>query len=305
MLKFYQIEVTEESAFILNQLTQSDPFYIASLLRSDWDERDFSTTEGVIKTLDYEIKNREGELFGTWSEYLFSTIKAVNDHYAKQILLFLSKERDKECTRLEISNHLDGKLSEPELEEKLRALESGDLITQGSSNFRYKGIEDDILDLIFRDLYQEEIDQVKPNIAAELTAKVAALKSENKSLQGTVSELKSRLLELMVYRELNQYRKQGKAFLHLRQKLRPISSNQAKMDELLTLCSSSQFKNIWMNYYLILPAMTAVEIDVLAEGSDAKNCWALVFEIKNRDEKHPPSQVEAQLFVTKIERVKQ
>ncbi|MDM8562838.1 hypothetical protein QUF54_05735 [Candidatus Marithioploca araucensis] len=100
----YQIEITEESAFMINQLTKSDPFYIASLLRSDWEERDFSTIDGVIKTLDYEIKNRDGELFGTWSEYIYSTIKAVNDRYAKQILLFLSREREKECTRTEISH---------------------------------------------------------------------------------------------------------------------------------------------------------------------------------------------------------
>ncbi len=62
----------------------------------------------------------------------------------------------------------------------LRTLEYGDLISQGSNNFRYCGIPDDILDLIFRDLYQEEIDQVKPNIAAELTAKVTALEKEKK-----------------------------------------------------------------------------------------------------------------------------
>ncbi len=174
--QFYQVEITDETALVINQLTQSDPFYITSLLRSDWEKRDFSTTDGVIKTLDYEIKNREGELFGTWSEYIFSTIKAVNDRYAKQILLFLSKERDKECTRVEISDHLGGKLSELELEEKLHALEYGDLISRGVSNFRYRGIPDDILDLIFRELYQEEIEQVKPDIAKELANQVAALK---------------------------------------------------------------------------------------------------------------------------------
>ncbi|TGO02004.1 hypothetical protein PN36_32270, partial [Candidatus Thiomargarita nelsonii] len=132
--------MTDESAMVINQLTKSDPFYIASLLRSDWIDKDFSTVDGVIKTLDYEIKNREGELFGTWSEYISSTIKAVNDRYAKQILLFLSREREKECTREEISKHLEGQLSDSELEEKLHTLETGDLITQGSSNFRYRGI---------------------------------------------------------------------------------------------------------------------------------------------------------------------
>ncbi|TGN99810.1 hypothetical protein PN36_33315, partial [Candidatus Thiomargarita nelsonii] len=167
---FYEIEVTKESALAINLLTQSDPFYIASLLRSDWIERDFSTNDGVIKTLDYEVKNRKGELFGTWSEYIYSTIKAVNDRYAKQILLFLSRNRTNECTRTQISDHLEGKLSDSELEEKLNALEAGDLITQGTSNFRYRGIPDDILDFIFRSLYEEEIHHKRPDIAAELAA---------------------------------------------------------------------------------------------------------------------------------------
>jgi len=184
--KFNKVEVTDESAIVINRLTQSDPFYIASLLRSDWEQRDFSTVDGVIKTLNYEIKNREGELFGTWSEYILSTIKAVNDKHAKKILLFLSKERHKECTRDRISEYIDHQLSESALEEKLRTLEYGDLITQGTNNFRYCSIQDDILDMIFRDLYQEEIDNVKPNIAGELKAKVASLEKEKKSLQGAL-----------------------------------------------------------------------------------------------------------------------
>ncbi len=34
--------VSDESAYVLNLLTQSDPFYIATLFRSDWQDRDFT-----------------------------------------------------------------------------------------------------------------------------------------------------------------------------------------------------------------------------------------------------------------------
>jgi len=303
---FYEIEVTDESALVINQLTQSDPFYIASLLRSDWIERDFSTKEGVIKTLDYEVRNRKGELFGTWSEYIYSTIKAVNDRYAKQILLFLSRNREKECTRTEISEHLNGKLPESKLEEKLNALEAGDLITQGSSNFRYRGISDDILDLIFRDLYEEEIYHTQPDVAAELTASLEKDK-EILSLKGALNDLKGRMLELVISRELNKYRKLGNPIAHFRQRFRPVSNaaHLSQMEKMLTDCSESRFDRIWTNYYLSLPQTTVLEIDVLAEGEDADCCWALVFELKNRDVKNPPSMKEAQLFVTKIKGVRQ
>ncbi|MCP4695669.1 MAG: hypothetical protein GY862_02300, partial [Gammaproteobacteria bacterium] len=275
---FYQLDITDETAAVINHLTQSDPFYIASLLRSD--RGDFSSTEGVIRTLDYEIKNREGELFGTWSEYIFSTIKEVNDQHAKQILLFLSKERHKECTRTEISDHLGGRLSNGELEEKLRILEYGDLITKGVSNFRYSGIPDDILDLIFRELYQEEIEQVKPDISKELHEKAAALKEdkEKKSLRGALNELKGRVPEMTVYRELNRYRNKAKPITDFRRRLRPVANrlHREQMEPMLAACSVSRFQTVWMNYSLSLPQTNTVELDVFARGSDADCCWALV-----------------------------
>jgi hypothetical protein len=299
-------EVSDEVALIINQITHSDPYYIATLFRSDWPGQDFTTTQGAIKTLAYEIRNRKGELFGTWSEYIFSTIKAVNDRHSKQILLFLSQEREKECTREQIGNAIGNELSDPELEDRLRTLEYGDLITQGSSNFRYCGIPDDILDFIFRDLYQEEIERKKPNIEEELAAK-ADWEKEKKSLLGALSELKGRMLELIVYRELNKCRKEGKPIPNFRQRLRPISNPQhlKKNQQMLTAGSESQFEQVWMNYLLPLPQTTAVELDVFAEGYDTDSCWAVVFEIKNRNEKNLPTRNEAQLFVTKVKMVKQ
>ncbi|MCP4696767.1 MAG: hypothetical protein GY862_07950, partial [Gammaproteobacteria bacterium] len=286
--EYYGEEVSEEGALVINLLTQSDPFYISTLLKSDWPEKDFRSKEGVVKTLAYEILDREGELFGTWSEYIYSTLREVNDRYAKQILLFLSKERHKEWTRTEISDHLGGKLSDGELETKLRTLEYGDLITRpGLGSFRYCGIPDDILDLIFRDLYQEEIDQVKPDIAKKLSARVAALEKEKKSMAGAFNELKGRVLELIVCRELNKCQKERNILKNLKNRLRPTAagvSRQEKTEKNLAACCTSLFDMTWMNYYLQLPKTGAVELDVLAEGEDADTCWALVFEVKNRNE---------------------
>ncbi|MCP4345696.1 MAG: hypothetical protein GY795_09240, partial [Desulfobacterales bacterium] len=123
--EYYKQKITDESAFVINLLTQSDPFYIATLFRSDWEERDFSTVEGAVRTLTHEIKNREGEMFDTWSDYIDSAIREVNDTHAKKILLFLSGERFRECTRDEIRDHLNGELNDRELEEKLRTLVHG------------------------------------------------------------------------------------------------------------------------------------------------------------------------------------
>ncbi|MCP4153364.1 MAG: hypothetical protein GY757_36895, partial [bacterium] len=144
---YYRVPISDKSAHVLNTLTQSDPFYIATIIKSDWEFRDFSSSENTIKTIEHEILNEDGDIFGTWSEYILNTVHQVNDKYAKKILLFLSKERYQEHTRTEISAHLDDQVPERKLEEKLRTLLYGDLITRGSSAFHYRGIKDDILDM--------------------------------------------------------------------------------------------------------------------------------------------------------------
>ncbi|MCP4346420.1 MAG: hypothetical protein GY795_12940, partial [Desulfobacterales bacterium] len=229
--------------------------------------------------------------------------REVNDTHAKKILLFLSGERFRECTRDEIRDHLNGELNDRELEEKLRTLVNGDLAARTVSNFRYSGIPDDILDLIFRELYQEEIDQVRPDIGSELAAKVEKLEREKKSMKGALNELKGRMLEFTVHRELNKYRKEGKTVKNFRQRLRPVSDTAPadETEEILTAVCGSKFDTVWMNYYIQLPEITAPQLDVMAEGSDAEFCWALVFEMKNRGGKNPPTVDDAKLFVAKAD----
>jgi hypothetical protein len=127
---------------------------------------------------------------------------------------------------------------------------------------------------------------------------------EKKSLQGAVNELKGRMLELMVYRALNKYRKTAQPIADFRQKVRPIDENAQVLQKLLTAVSTSRFEIIFSNYSLQLPQATGVELDVLALGEDAASCWALVFEVKNRDEKHRPLKKEAELFVGNVQKVK-
>jgi hypothetical protein len=271
--EYYRQSITDESAYAINILTQGDPFYIAALFRSDWPHRDFTSITGATRTLEYEVLNRNGELFGAWSEYIDSTIKEINDKYAKKILLFLSKERYKEFTRVEIGNHLEGKLDDAQLEERLKTLEYGDLITRGTST------------------------------------KVKDLDKDKKSLLGKLRELKGKMLEFIVYRELNRYIKEGGMIKNFRKRLRPISGGQSshKMEGILTTVSASKFDAVWMNYYIQVPATTvATEIDVLAEGEEADDyCWVLVFEMKNRDDKNLPTMTEAKSFVKKLNMVKQ
>ncbi|MCP4113171.1 MAG: hypothetical protein GY749_47850, partial [Desulfobacteraceae bacterium] len=102
-----------------------------------------------------------------------------------------------------------------------------------------------------------------------------------------------------------QKRKQTCADLTERIRKIPVQDHADKMEEMIRLCSKSRFNTVWMNYYIQVPHTTALEADVLAEGEDEETCWALVFEIKNRDEKNPPVMNEAELFATKVNLIKQ
>ena len=309
--EYHNMPVTERSALIINTLTQHDPFYISMLFGSDCPEKDFSSTEGVIHTLTHEIKDKGSELYRTWSEYIDSTIRQVNNIYAKKVMLFLSKERYKEWPRNEIREHIGWPPEKDrELEEKLATLEYGGLVTRGSSDFHYQGIQDDILDLIFRDRYQYEIESVSPDISGELAGKIKALEKEKKSLEGALNELKGRMLELVVWRELNRCRKENKTINNFSGRLRKISDKTSdgqaeKMKVLAALCEKSRFNTIWMNYYIQLPHAPISEVDVLAEGNDEEKVWTLVFEIKNRGEKNPPTIKDAELFAEKVKRIKE
>ncbi len=300
----FEIVLTEQLAFAINVLTQNDPFYIATLLGSEWAERDFSTRDGVIETFAHEILDRDGELFKTWGEYINNTIKAINDVHGKKILLFLSREREQEKTREEIREHIGWPPEKDrELEEKLRTFQYGDLMTQGHTNFHYQGIADDVLDAIFRSLYQFEIERVEPDLPAELAARIHQLEDDKKSLQGALNELKGRMLELIVWRELNTCRKEGKPVANFTNRLRPVLAVERPetLQNVVELCRGATFTTVWQNFYLqALEQPASLQVDVLADGEDEQGCWALVFEMKNRDAKHPPTLDEAQLFATKV-----
>ncbi len=304
--EYHDIPVSDDSALTINILTQSDPYYIASVFRSPLAGKDLTATDTVIETLEYEI-SQEGDLYGTWSEYIDSTIKEVNDAHAKQILLFLSRERYKECTRVEIGNHLNGELSDRELEHRLRTLVYGDLITKGSNDFRYSGIPDDILDLIFRDRYEEEIFNTRPDITAELASRIKALEDHNKSLQGALNELKGRMLEFVIYRELNRISQKGATLHNLKQRLRPFLTSHITefASDMADALKQSKFDTVWRNYYIRLPDTGVRELDIVAEGADNDSYWALIAEIKNRDEQYPPTMNEVKVFITKTDLFKQ
>jgi hypothetical protein len=164
--RFFQVPVTDETAYLLAGLTEGNPFYISSVIRSTYPDKDLTTLDGVSRTLEFETLDNEGSIKLSWMEYISRAFPQINDRNAKNIVLHLTKHRDREFTRQEILDALKLEMSDSDLEKKLKALVKADIISQGSNDFRYRGVNDNIFDKVFRGVYQEEIDGFDVSIIA-------------------------------------------------------------------------------------------------------------------------------------------
>ncbi|MCP4148497.1 MAG: hypothetical protein GY757_12195, partial [bacterium] len=87
--RFYDTPVTEETTYLIAQLAEGNPFYIAAIMNADLDDKDLTTVDGLLKTLEFETRDNRGDIKYTWMEYIKSAFSRVNDRNAKNIVLYL------------------------------------------------------------------------------------------------------------------------------------------------------------------------------------------------------------------------
>jgi hypothetical protein len=158
--RFFDVPVTEETAFSLLGITEGNPFYISAVIRSNYPDKDLTSIDGLTDTLEFETLDDQGLIKLSWMEYIAKAFPQINDRHAKNIVLHLSKYRDREWTRAELREALNLEMPESDLEKKLKALVKTDIINQGASNNRYRGVNDNIFDKVFRGVYEEVNDNI-------------------------------------------------------------------------------------------------------------------------------------------------
>jgi len=201
--RFFDVPITEQTAYLLLKQTEGSPFYMSSLLRSRFPGKDLTTVKGLIDTLEFETLDPRGNIKATWMEYVSATFKKVNGKNAKKIVLYLCQHRDREVTRAELLKKLNLGLEDPELEEKLEAMVKGDIISQGASKFRYRGINDDIFDKVFRGVYGEEIQDFDVRmIREEYSEELEKLEKQYNRLLGKFNYHKGYFAEYLILDQL-------------------------------------------------------------------------------------------------------
>ena len=148
--RFFDVPVTEETAYLIAHLSEGSPFYISSIIRSEYEDKDLTTVQGLTATLEFETLDDHGTIKSTWMEYVKTAFSKVNDRNAKRIVLHLCKHKGQQVTRKELLEKLNLDIPDGELEGKLDALVKADIIQQGQSNFDYQAVQDNVFDKVFR-----------------------------------------------------------------------------------------------------------------------------------------------------------
>jgi len=197
--RFFDVPITEQTAYLLFKQTEGSPFYMSSLIRSRFPGKDLTTVKGLIDTLEFETLDPRGNIKATWMEYVSATFKKVNGKNAKKIVLYLCQHREREVTRAELLKKLNLGLEDSELEEKLEALVRGDIITQGQTRFDYRGVQDNIFDKVFRGVYEKEIHDFDVRmIREEYSEELEKLRKQYNSLLGKYNWQKGYFAEYLL-----------------------------------------------------------------------------------------------------------
>jgi hypothetical protein len=271
-----KIPISYESACIMADITEGNPFYISALFYSEYQTKDFSSEQGVLDVLDFETLDKRGDIRETWLEYILSSIDRINDTNGKKIILYLCKHKDKMIPRNQIETALNLKMKNGELEKRLKAFVKSDIIEQGTSDFRYQAVSDNIFEKVFRGIYQEEIDGFDPK---EIRNEYQQL---YRKLQGKFNKYKGEFSEYVIINCLRH---------------RAFKQNDFYVALINNLPDDFQFvdyESIW-SYSASPVHKKDIQVDIFAQaGGDD---YSLIGEVKNRKAKF--SVKEAKVFLAK------
>jgi hypothetical protein len=287
---FFEVPVTEETAYLLIGLTQGSPFYISAVIRSDCPGKDLTTIDGLTRTLEFETLDDEGIIKSTWMEYISRSFPQINDRNAKNIVLHLSKHRDRELTRQDILDELKLDMTDGELEKKLKALVKSDIISQGQTNYDYRGVGDNIFDKVFRGVYEKEIREFDVKIIGkEYREAFENLKKQYNSLMGKYNYREGYFAEYLILDRLR---------LHARKNNELFKSITRYLPGDFNFCDYSQ---VWK--YDSSPGYARkFSVDIFARARSSDD-YSIIGEVKSREVKKF-SKDEAVDFLGKFEEIK-
>ncbi|UCH92248.1 MAG: hypothetical protein JSV88_18390, partial [Candidatus Aminicenantes bacterium] len=270
--RFFEVPVTEETAYLLISLSEGSPFYISAVIRSNCPDKNLTSIDGLTRTLEFETLDDQGTIKSTWMEYIARAFPQINDRNTKNIVLHLSKHRDRELTRQNILKDLNLDMTDGELEKKLKALVKVDIINQGTSNFRYRGVNDNIFDKVFRGVYEEEIREFDVKvIRKEYSDELKKEKKRYNRLLGKYNYQKGYFAEYLLLDQLK---------LHARENNDLLKSITRYLPGDFDFCDYSR---VW-KYHSSPEYARVFSVDIFALSANSGD-YSIIGEVKSRDHK--------------------
>ncbi len=206
----YDVPITSVTAPYVAEVCDNDPWYIASTIRNRIEEKDLTTREGVRDALTLETVVGKGAIARMWREYLLAAFPRINGKSARSIVLYLASKEPEERTRKQIRTDLKLDVPEDELEVKLHQLVKADILAEGSSNFRFRGLGDRVFAMVFRRIYGEEIEDLSvEEIEADFKRQLASARGEAASARGEAARHKGSAAEYKVLYHLSMASQRG------------------------------------------------------------------------------------------------
>jgi hypothetical protein len=189
---FYGVPVTEESAAYLATVSEGDVFYLYRFFNTDYEQKNLCDIECIDNIILHETSTVDGEpgkIAGMWLEYLNDAVDKINDKNGKRIILYLAKYGGEERTRKEILDDLQLDMTESELEKRLDAFIKADILSYGQSRYDYKGLGDKFFEMVFRGMYQKEIDSINTDeLRQDFKAELASSRAQSNFYKGAMTE---------------------------------------------------------------------------------------------------------------------
>ncbi len=284
----YETPITEEVVYAMAKLCEGNPFYVSAIFESAYFEKDLTTMEGFLSTLEYETLNKRGHIRAVWMDYLGKVFYKVNQENAKNIVLHLCQHRDREVSRQELMKKLKLQMTEWDLEKKLHSLVRSDIIENGRSNFYYRGVRDNMFDKVFRGEYADDIRHFDPKeITREYRALYEQAKHEYQVLLGKHNQMKGLFAEFAI---INQLR------LHAMEKQELFRSITHNLPDDFAFV---EYEHVW-SYKFTRPDKSDMWIDIFARAGERG--YSIIGEVKNRSSE-AFSKAEAEEFVQKADEV--
>jgi hypothetical protein len=270
--RFFDVPVTEETAFSLVCISEGNPFYISSVIRSNHPDKDLTSIDGLTGTLEFETLDDQGLIKTSWMEYIAKAFPKINDRNAKNMVLHLSKHRDRDWTRDELREALNLEMPDPDLEKKLNALVKADIINKGRSYYCYRGVNDNIFDKVFRGVYDEEIRKFGGNaIRKEYSDELKKEKKRYKRLLGKLNYQEGYHAEFLILNRLLYHAGKNNELLKAVTRYLPGDFD---------FCDYSR---VW-KYHSSPEYAKAFTVDIFARSVNT-NDYSIIGEVKNRQVK--------------------